>query len=67
MALVRDLTPSRRKFSILSRKLFQCAPSPSNFHLSSYFWIHITCGIDIRDLFGSLVTHYRLERVNSVL
>ena len=46
------------------RKLFQRAPSPSDFPLLNYFWIYFTCGFGIRDgLFGSLVTHYGPERV----
>ena len=32
-----------------NRKLFQRAPSPSDFPLVKYFWIYFTCGFDIRD------------------
>ena len=49
-------------FTILyveNRKLSQRAPSPSDFRLLNYFWIHFTCGFDIRD--------YGCERVNKEL
>ena len=50
-----------------NQKLFQRAPSPSDFPLLIYFWIYFTCSCDTRDsLFGSLVTHYGRERVKRI-
>ena len=59
-------------FNPFASKLFQRAPSPSDFPLLNYFWIYFTCGFDVRDLefiwvklFDWLAAYSATEKLNS--